>query len=319
MILLSGISAEGPRQAVAVFGAGLIGSAVARALSSHAAFVCRTLRFAWQPASLGQDLAAVEEEIAAELLKVERNPPRLGFLWSAGRAGFSAGSPETTDELESFRAVLALAARLAARFRGAAVTFHLISSAGGLFEGQRLVGADAAPAPRRAYSFLKQQQEDLLAASPLAGRVYRLSSVYGWVAPGHRIGLVSVLLLNGIRRLVTPISGWMSTQRDFVFVEDVADFVARAILSDDASPGLPPYLLAQGRPSSIWEVQRLVEAVLGHRIYVSYSLRPDNGEDTTFSRAALPLFWRPSDLGSNIRRIYREALRSGAAFSRPVP
>ena len=314
MILLSGIAGS-PQQTVAVFGAGLIGSAVARALSSHAALVRRTIRFAWQPVPLAPGLAAVEEEIAAELSKAKGNARRLSFLWSAGRAGFSARPHETTDELESFRAVLALAARLAARFHDAAVAFHLISSAGGLFEGHRLVGADAVPAPRRAYSFLKQQQEDLLAGSPLTGRVYRLSSVYGWVTPGHRIGLISVLLLNGIRRLVTPISGWMSTQRDFVFVEDVADFVARAILSDDASAALPPYLLAQGRPSSIWEVQRLVEAVLGHRIYVSYSLSPDNGDDTTFSRAALPLFWRPSDLGSNIRRIYREALRSGAAFS----
>jgi nucleoside-diphosphate-sugar epimerase len=126
-----------------------------------------------------------------------------------------------------------------------------------------------------------------------------------------------VLLLNGIRRRVTPIEGRISTLRDFVFVEDVAAFLARSILAHDAGGAAPPLILAQGKPTSIWEVQRLIERVIGRRAYLSYSLTPANSEDTTFSRATFPAGWWPSDLASNVRRIYREALRSGAAFSPP--
>jgi nucleoside-diphosphate-sugar epimerase len=315
MILLTDSGADRPAQILVVLGAGLIGTATARALSRRAPLSRRTLPLDWNDAGIqARQLAALEGEITRALVQAANASPCLSLLWSAGRAGFNADHAETAGELASFQAALGLAKRIAMDAPGAQVAFHLISSAGGLFEGQRQVSRDAVPAPCRAYSLLKQRQEELVAAAPIASRVYRLSSVYGYMLPGQRMGLISQLLLNGIRHRLTHITGRMSTLRDFVFVEDIADFLARSMLSDDACRSAPPVILAQGKPTSIWEIRRLVENVLGHPLYVSYSLIPENSADTTFAPAALPAGWRPSDLGSNIRRIYRETVRSGVAF-----
>ncbi|HWN42145.1 MAG TPA: NAD-dependent epimerase/dehydratase family protein [Thermoanaerobaculia bacterium] len=317
MILLTEAGVGQPAKTIAIFGAGLIGEATARALGRHAALCRDIFPLDWSNAERQErQLAALESKLTEALVEAANASPCVDLLWSAGRAGFGAGLGETTHELASFQAVLALAVRLAASSPGARIIFHLISSAGGLFEGQRQVDCRAVAAPRRPYSLLKQRQEELLAAAPIASRVYRLSSVYGFVRPGQRIGLISILLLNGLRHRVTHINGRMSTLRDFVFAEDIADFLARAILVDIALAA-HPVILAHGKPTSIWEIQRLIESVIGRRIYLSYSLMPENSEDSTFSPAVLPSGWRPSDLASNIRRIYHEALRSGAAFSQP--
>ena len=46
--------------------------------------------------------------------------------------------------------------------------FFLVSSAGGLFEGQRNVGDRSQPSPMRPYGFLKLRQEKLLQDAPPA-------------------------------------------------------------------------------------------------------------------------------------------------------
>jgi UDP-glucose 4-epimerase len=316
ILLRSEASTHELKRLVAIFGAGLIGAATARALGRHLELHRQDFPLDWQDAALrGRQLDALENDIAPRLeSRAAGSAARLDVLWSAGRAGFAARPEETAGELASFREVLNSVVRLAS-IAPERVAVHLVSSAGGLFEGQRRVGPAAVPTPLRPYSELKHEQERLLATAAIRGRAYRLSSVYGFVRPGQRIGLISTLLLNGIRHQVTHISGRMSTLRDFVFVDDVAGFLARAIHDEFPERTSAPVLLAQGKPSSIWEIQRLVEKVVGHRAYVSYSLLPENSEDTTFSTAALPAGWQPSDLPSNVRRIFREALRSGAAFS----
>jgi len=318
VILLAGPTGQGHAGVVAIVGTGLIGAATVEALSRRASFQLSELPLDWnEPVLQGRQLAAIEEAIAAEAAAAAAGGrrPVLDVLWSAGLAGFAASPEQTSRELASFCAVLASAVRLAGDPNLAGARFHLVSSAGGLFEGQRQVDGRSTPAPRRPYGDLKLEQERLLTASGLDGRVYRLSSVYGSARPGQRIGLIWMLLVNGIRHRVTAINGRMDTLRDFVLVDDVADFLAGAILDHDARPIGSPVLLAHGRPSSIWEVQKLVESVVAHRVYVSYSLAPENSEDTTFATTGLPPRWHPSDLASNVRRMYREAVQSGTAFS----
>ncbi len=309
MILLS----EDAR-VVAVLGTGLIGSAVVGALSGMRA---EAHPLTWTPGP-GQDshLRALEARIAGLCAAPAPGSGSLALLWSAGRAGFDAAEEQTAAELSSFRAALAAAGRLTRRLPETPVAFHLVSSAGGLFEGQRRVDAASRPAPRRPYGRLKLAQEDLLRESDarLARRIWRVTSVYGYLRSGQRIGLISALLMNGLRQQVSRITGRMTTLRDFVFVGDVADHLARRLIA----PGGPEEtvaLLAQGKPTSLFEVQTLVEGVLGRRLYVSYSLEPSNSEDITFSPAALPPGWYPTDLASNIRRIHRDAVCRGAAFS----
>lgn len=319
MILLTD-PADWPRApcTIAVFGAGLLGSAIVNAVTSTAFLHAERIPLSWIDAALQErQLQELEARISETLRELPAAPFKV--LWSAGRAGFAATEEETAVELESFRAVLGMTERLARRFPGVRMAFYLLSSAGGLFEGQRHVDQASKPEPRRPYGLLKQRQEQLLAASGAAvtKRIYRPTSVYGYLRPGQRIGLISTLILNGLRHQVSHITAWMSTLRDFVFVEDIARFIGRVLLEDDAEGEESAAVLAHGKPFSIYEIEKMVENVLGRKIYVSYSLEPSNQEDITFSHAVLPPGWNSSDLSSNISRIYKEAVSSGAAFGQP--
>jgi hypothetical protein len=106
----------------------------------------------------------------------------------------------------------------------------------------------------------------------------------------------------------------MSTLRDFIFADDVARFLGPLLLEANESMKDSTAVLAHGKPYSLMEIQRQVESVVGHRIYVRYSLDPSNRDDITFSHRVLPAGWQSSDMRSNIRRIYNEAVSSGAVF-----
>ncbi|HEX6898354.1 MAG TPA: NAD-dependent epimerase/dehydratase family protein [Thermoanaerobaculia bacterium] len=307
-----------PSCSIPVFGVGLLGSAIVNAVTSTAHPRVERIPLSWtDPALQERQLQELEARIAAPL---QESPAAcLKVLWSAGRAGFAATEAEIAVELESFQAVLGMTERLARRFPDAGMGFYLLSSAGGLFEGQRHVDQDSKPEPRRPYGVLKQRQEQLLAASgaPITKRIYRPTSVYGYLRPNQRIGLISTLILNGLRHQVSNITAWMSTLRDFVFVEDIARYISRVLLEDDARGEESTAVLAHAKPFSIFEIEKMVENVLGRKIYVSYSLEPSNQEDITFSHSVLPPGWHSSDLSSNISLIYKEAVASGAAFGQP--
>jgi len=312
--------------AVAVFGVGLIGAAIVAALEAASALRRRTYPLSWGRESLlaGQ-IAAVERAVAGALAGAPEARPgalrgRLAFVWSAGRADFSATEGETAGELASFRAVLDAAERLAHGNPELEVVFCLISSAGGIFEGQRAVARASRPSPRRPYGRLKLRQEELLTAgrAPMVKLVYRLTSVYGHIAPGHRRGLIPTLLLNGIRRQASTITGRMDTLRDFVWVEDVARYVARALLDAERGRRDETVILASAKPSSVHEIQTLVERVLGRRVYLTYATDASNAEDVTFSLESVPQGWRATDLQSIVREIHRRAVSGGAAFERAL-
>jgi len=145
-------------------------------------------------------------------------------------------------------------------------------------------------------------------------RIYRLTSVYGYARPGQRLGLIGTLLLNGLRQRVSSISGRMSTLRDFTWVEDIARFMAGDMLNPEHRTPLATYLLASGTPSSIRAIQKIIEDVIGRAIYVSYAQEPSNFEDTTFERVADAGLWVSSDLRTNIKKIYYEALSNAVTF-----
>lgn len=327
MILLrSADVAPSEARAVAVFGVGLIGAAIVSALEAASPLRRDEYALSWRrDESLSERLAEIERAITAALADDRGSPGsglrgRLAFVWSAGRADLSSRADETAGELASLDSVLETAERLALGNPALEVAFCLISSAGGLFEGQRAVGRTSRPSPQRPYGRLKLRQEELLAASraPMVRLVYRLASVYGHISPGHRRGLIPTLVLNGIRREVSTITGRMDTLRDFVWVEDVAGFVASAVL--DAERGRPDQtaVLASTKPSSVHEIRTLVERVLGRRIYVAYAADASNAADVTFSAGAVPAGWRTTDLESSVREIYRRAVSDGAAFDRAL-
>jgi len=325
MILLTPCGSDSSSDGVfAVFGVGLIGTSVVQALTTRAAFRTSIVPVSWEETSDRRDqLRRLETRLEGRLLECEgkdRSSYRVGIVWSAGKAGFEATTSQADRELESFRDVLLLARRLACRLPSEMVTFALISSAGGLFEGQRFVDPASSPEARRPYGVLKLRQERLLAESAdlLVSRIYRLTSVYGHLAPGRRRGLVSTLILNGMRRQVTPLTGRMDTLRDFIWADDVGRFVVRDLYGTARDRSPSPLLLASAKPSSIHEVLRIAEQVLGRKIYVSFESGEENSADITFSPRAVARGWQSSDLASNVRRVYLRALSSGAAFDRPA-
>jgi nucleoside-diphosphate-sugar epimerase len=307
------IVVNAPSHRVFVFGAGLIGNAVLDAMRLRAPLDLQFRPLSWSGTTLRTiQLATIERDA----IDAATSGSRVSILWSAGRAGFTAGEAETACELAMYRDVLRMSARLARRFDG--VAFHLVSSAGGLFEGQRRVTRDAMPRPQRPYGRLKLQQEQLLLdESPFASRrIYRVSSAYGPLRVNVRAGLVSTLLLSAARREVTQITGRMETLRDFVFSGDLGTHIAEAILENRQRNDV--VVLASGRPCSLLEAQAIVERAVGRKLLVAYARDAENAEDITFDASALPPRWEASDLRWNVERIYRDAVSAGIVDAAPA-
>lgn len=296
---------SGPAGEVVVtqFGIGLIGSSILRALRLRSVASEEVLAFDWK---LDLEASAAQlEVIAAQVRSRFAATPGATWavVWSAGRCGFSAPSEEVDEEFARFDAALAWAERLGEEL-GTRPVFHFLSSAGGLFEGCGLVTRETQPAPKRPYGLLKQRQERRLReASALTARIYRPTTVYGFLHPDHRRGLIQVLLLNALRHQVTSIYGSFSTLRDFVFSEDIGEFVAQRVV-DHGQGSEETYLLGSGKPSSIFEARQIVERALRQKIYVAISMAPTNAVDMAYDRSAFPTDWVPSELETGIRQIY---------------
>ena len=297
-----------PSRVILLFGEGLIGSAILRALRSTEEMRAERLPSRWtDPRGFSEDLLAVEQEFRDGRAGDQR--PEHTVVWSAGRCRFDARGDETRAELATFSSVLAFAERIASGPAGGRMHVVLIGSAGGLFEGQRVVDRASQPAPHRAYGRLKLEQQRLLLekAPEIRATVLLPSSVYGFARAGQGGGLVTTLIDNGLRHRVTTISGTSSTLRDFVWADDVGRCAASRILRPPGVTG-SPRILASARPASILEIQNMVQETLGRRILVALSPRATNGDDITFAPSVLPADWSASDLRTNIRKISRHAL-----------
>lgn len=303
---------------VAIFGAGTIGLSIRDAILLTGPWTERTFALDWwkedvQASQLGQ----IEDYLAGVLNSTNTfsaaSEIHLEIIWSAGGAGFFADKQATAGELASFRAVLVMAERLAEVCDREQVSFHLVSSAGGMYEGQHLVTQQTKVAPRRPYGELKFRQEDLLAsASPLLmKRIYRPASVYASTNCGHRRGLIPTLVFNTCQNRCTTIFGQPTTLRDFVSAEDIGQYMARWSVADRERAVPVVSILASAKPTLIHEVKKTIEDTLLRPVLVRYAREAWNSEDITFSPSALPPAWRPADLVTNIRRICCMAIEAG--------
>jgi UDP-glucose 4-epimerase len=278
---------------VCLFGVGLLGQAISRALRQRQAAPPESIAYDWDNrAQRAQTLAQLRQNFSADA--------GVDLIWAAGRAGFGSSDRDARLETESFEEVLTFASDLARD--GHRTTVHLISSAGGLFEGQTHVGAEAEPAPRRPYGQCKLEQERALAAAVarwagLAARIYRPSTVYGY-EPDRRLGLIATLLVNARAGRPTPITGSRETLRDYVLTDDVGRFVASQVARQ--GDGIQTFLLASGRSHSIQEVIDDVAAVLGACPPLDEHATPSNAADMSFAPNAVPDGWQVTPLRSGI-------------------
>ena len=172
MILLTSRGHDGPRpshRAVLLFGAGMIGSAIASQLQKSVALDSTFMPLEWHRTDIFADQLRAIEARLAEFLREDApalvRERRLHFVWSAGRAGFDSLEEQISDEFKRYQNVLRTIERIVNRYSDRPSTMVLLSSAGGLFEGQRGVTIDSRPAPSRPYGHLKLAQEQLLLRS----------------------------------------------------------------------------------------------------------------------------------------------------------
>lgn len=146
MILLTIPEPRQPQRIIAFFGMGLIGSALATAIQTLTPAHQEWLPISWTDRSIQkQQLDAFQNCVRASLTRLATSPQvpvgtpsgRCTVIWAAGSSGFAATEAAAREEIDSFQAVLTAAENLAYDFHHVRVAFYLLSSAGGLFEGQR--------------------------------------------------------------------------------------------------------------------------------------------------------------------------------------
>ncbi|MBT8062350.1 MAG: NAD-dependent epimerase/dehydratase family protein, partial [Gammaproteobacteria bacterium] len=175
------------------------------------------------------------------------------------------------------------------------------------------------PRPLRPYGVMKLNQENALVQ--LAGeagfkvRIYRPSTVYGTREFGFRTGLVSHLFWNALRNTPTTLEANFHALRDYVHAGDVAAYIANRVAPFEADDQ-EVHFLVSGKPSSIFEIAGLVERMLGRTLVLRYSDRTQNDRDITFRSEVMPPSWRPHDLETGLRAVYRN---TSFLYLRDVP
>jgi nucleoside-diphosphate-sugar epimerase len=303
---------------VLLFGTGLIGSSITRGLQKRGKTYCQELSFDWSDYDQGKlDADTIFSRLVSMIdpnLTDSDSADAIAIVWSAGKAGFFASQEDIEHELDSYRIVLALLERVRQQFWRQNIAFHLLSSAGGLFENQSMVDETTAPLPKRFYGHLKYEQEKLLTQldEAITKHIYRPTSVYGYSGLGQRMGLIPTLISNGIQNKTSTIFGSLSTLRDYVFNDDVGDHIAESIGSYNQSTGTIIQLLASGKPSAIFEIQHFVERVIRKKILLNFVTSPetDNATDIVVGSSGLPASWQPIDVKTGVQRV-RDLMMAG--------
>lgn len=303
-------SGQAPAPCVILFGFGLIGRAIASKLTRHANYKPMYTASQWGKS----ENIHIHEKVVCQALALCPPGMALEIIWTAGCCGFNASADVAAQELKDFSDHLRMFSEAAGK-TGHAVNFRLISSAGGLFEGQRMINADTPPAPKRCYGHLKLNMEKELAVYPFRlKQILRLTSAFGPIFPGQRQGLITALLENGIKRRITTISGNIDTLRDYVFTEDIASFLTREIFLYNEKQGLEIIFLTAGKPSSTGEIIYHVENTLGRKLLLNFSLTPSNRDHITCRRTLTHQHFENTPLPVAINMIYHKYWINNANF-----
>ncbi len=291
------------RRIVVIFGVGLIGQEILFALKRSYRPDEISLPFSWSiPAQQSSQINTILDTLSALAMKDEVPSTQIAVVWSAGVAGFAGNEAEFDQEHAAFLKILGLCNSLNKNASFMSVEFHFLSSAGGLYEGQRMVDYQSLAAPKRAYGRAKLRQEQALRAcsDSLKVSVYRPSTVYGVHAGAGRQGLVIKLMNCLMNGQTTTIYGRPHTLRDYIMSRDVGHFIAHKV-GHVTDSNFAEYILASGKPTSLMEIVLLVEEIFQKRALIRYSLDADNALDTTFRRGCRPDGWIPADLAYGIK------------------
>lgn len=291
-----------------LIGQGLIGSAILSALNKGRE-ISRLVevKFPWTGSPLNQQTALNK---MLDVFKKIDPGNKLNVIWCAGKAGFLSDPKQTQQELQVFKSIVDSIYERTDSLQ-LQTRFVLISSAGGLHEGQRYIQPSTVSKAIRPYGELKQHQEEYLQTYPRHFElcIYRPSSVYGYITIHNRMGLVPTMVYNGLQQKTTQIYGHYDTLRDYIWIEDLATYIAGSI---DKAPTGKPTILAATRPSTILEIKQYVESIIKRRISVVLLQNSANSSDITYSPHAVPANFQASDLMININKIYNRFISENA-------
>ena len=296
------------RQLTAVIGSGLMGSSVINLIKNHSDWQYdnqsdSSIPWNNQGAQL-RVLRQLHDQLIPKLLTADS----IEVIWSAGKAGFSCTQSEAENELSNFKTIIGWVSQLKETCK-TSITVNLISSLGGLFEKADVVRHNTQPQPNRAYGFLKLEQEKLLqAATELNWRIYRVSSAYGPIATHNRMGLIPTLMLNAYRQKSTHIYGYLNTRRDYVWVDDVTQYLVSQLHTQKGLSQLQA--LASYESFSIAEIKHKVEQTLQRTLNFTFSNQPDNGESISISPCLRPVGFQTSNLQDSIKKIHAQYLQT---------
>lgn len=291
------------RRIVAIFGVGLIGHEIVSALKKSYCPEVVSLPFSWSdPDQQSKQVNTILDTLSAAAMKDEFGSTQIAVIWSAGEAGFAGNEAVFDQEHAAFEKILGFCNSLVKNLSIIKVEFHFLSSAGGLYEGQRMVDYESLPAPQRPYGRAKLRQEKLLRACSdrLNVSVYRPSTVYGFNAHTGRQGLVIRLMNSLLNGQTTTIYGRPHTLRDYIMSSDIGGFIAHKV-GHVTESNFAEYILASGKPTSLMEIVLLVEEIFQRKALIRYSLDVDNALDNTFRRRCRPDGWIPTDLAYGIK------------------
>ena len=87
---------------------------------------------------------------------------------------------------------------------------------------------------------------------------------------------------------------------------DVGQFVSERLADPDERS--EKFILASGKPTTIFEVLHKVGKVVGRHAYCKFESIRSNASDMSFSRSVLPPSWRPTDIETGIRHTARRLM-----------
>jgi UDP-glucose 4-epimerase len=173
MILLDWTSHEASaasRRIVLLFGSGRIGSAILVALMSRVVTARRTdLAFDWEDTSRRTAQAESIVRSVDELVRRAKDgAAAVSIVWAAGKTGFASSPADLAVETLASERAVDLATRL--KEITDAPSFHFLSSAGGLFEGQTEIDGTSKPPRSDPMALPSSSRKGASATSPRVRR-----------------------------------------------------------------------------------------------------------------------------------------------------
>jgi len=296
LVCFYGNRVDGEKLLVVQFGSGLIGSKISDKLAKRFKF-CVSLKVDWTDVD-----SWVSNSV--ESFWTQFTYDKVEIVWAAGKAGFSANEEDVKQEIYNFSTIVnALREQFSSLDD---VRFWLMGSAGGLFEGQTFVTEESEPNPKRPYGDLKLAQEKIVQDLFPKSVICRISSVFTNTNFKGRLGLIPILIRNGVQNKVSTIFGTESTIRDYILDEEIAYYVTNQILQNSISSGVV-YLIG-GQPVSIRTIINRIEDIVLKKLLIKYVRDPSNSSNISFSSRLKPIHLKTASFQIHLKVLYNNLL-----------